>query len=158
MTVASTPAVTPERIQQFAWGYVPPFVIEAAIRNRVFDVLDGGPRNLEQIQIATGASARGLSIIMNALVGLGLLQKDESGAASIATTSAFDLRGAPPSLLSVVACCWGVPRFALRDLLIDGLRAEQRRRNEQSGPTGLEALQWCTPVGPPDRDQTCRES
>jgi hypothetical protein len=23
MTVASAPAVTPERIQQFAWGYVP---------------------------------------------------------------------------------------------------------------------------------------
>jgi 3-hydroxy-5-methyl-1-naphthoate 3-O-methyltransferase len=79
MTVAGAPAVTPERIQQFAWGYVPPFVIEAAIRNRVFDVLDEGPKSLEQVQAATGASARGLSAIMNVLVGLGLLQKDANG-------------------------------------------------------------------------------
>jgi ubiquinone/menaquinone biosynthesis C-methylase UbiE len=87
MTVASAPAVTPERIQQFAWGYVPPFVIEAAIRNHVFDVLDGDPKSLEQVQAATGASARGLSAIMNVLVGLGLLQKDAGGAYALTPES-----------------------------------------------------------------------
>jgi 3-hydroxy-5-methyl-1-naphthoate 3-O-methyltransferase len=96
MTVASAPAVTPERIQQFAWGYVPPFVIEAAIRNRVFDVLDQGSKNLAQIQIATGASARGLSAIMNALVGLGLLQKDGDGAYALTPESeTFLVKGKP---------------------------------------------------------------
>lgn len=87
MTVASAPAVTPERIQQFAWGYVPPFVIEAAIRNHVFDVLDGDPKSLEQVQAATGASARGLSAIMNALVGLGLMQRDAGGAYALTLES-----------------------------------------------------------------------
>ena len=41
----STPSqseVTPQRIMQFAWGYAPPLILEAAIRHRVFDVLDGG--------------------------------------------------------------------------------------------------------------------
>jgi 3-hydroxy-5-methyl-1-naphthoate 3-O-methyltransferase len=96
MTGASAPAVTPERIQQFAWGYVPPFVIEAAIRNRVFDVLDGSPKKLEQIQIATGASARGLSAVMNALVGLGLLQKDAGGAYALTPESeTFLVKGKP---------------------------------------------------------------
>jgi hypothetical protein len=42
--------VTPERIMQFAWGYVPPLVLEAAVRHRVFDVLDGGPKTITQVQ------------------------------------------------------------------------------------------------------------
>ena len=33
-------SVTPERIMQFAWGYAPPLILEAAIKHRVFDVLD----------------------------------------------------------------------------------------------------------------------
>jgi hypothetical protein len=37
MSNPSTAPVTPERIMQFAWGYVPPLVLEAAIRHRVFD-------------------------------------------------------------------------------------------------------------------------
>ena len=48
--------VTPERIYQFAFGYAPPLVLEAAIRHHVFDVLDSGPKSLDEIQAATGAS------------------------------------------------------------------------------------------------------
>jgi len=72
----STTAVTPERIMQFAWGYVPPMVLEAAIRHRVFDVLDEGPKTLEETAKATGASERGLRAIMNVLVGLNFLAKE----------------------------------------------------------------------------------
>jgi 3-hydroxy-5-methyl-1-naphthoate 3-O-methyltransferase len=43
MATATGVQVTPERIMQMAWGYVPPLVLEAAIRHRVFDVLDSGP-------------------------------------------------------------------------------------------------------------------
>jgi ubiquinone/menaquinone biosynthesis C-methylase UbiE len=71
-----TPAVTPERIMQFAWSYVPPLVLEAAIRHRVFDVLDAAPKTLEETAAATGASQRGLRAIMNILVGLNFLAKD----------------------------------------------------------------------------------
>jgi len=42
MSASSQPQVTPERIMQFVWGYAPPLILEAAIRHRVFDVLDGG--------------------------------------------------------------------------------------------------------------------
>ena len=44
MSASSQPQVTPERIMQFVWGYAPPLILEAAIRHRVFDVLDGGPK------------------------------------------------------------------------------------------------------------------
>ena len=46
---------------QFAWGYVPALVLEAAIKNRVFDTLDAGPKTIQEVQAATGASERGLT-------------------------------------------------------------------------------------------------
>jgi ubiquinone/menaquinone biosynthesis C-methylase UbiE len=67
--------VTPERIYQFAFGYAPPLVLEAAIRHHVFDVLDSGPKSLEEIHEASGASRRGLSAILNFLVGFDFLRK-----------------------------------------------------------------------------------
>ena len=69
------PQITPERINQFAWGYIPPLVLEVAIRHRVFDVLDSGPLSLHQVHQQTGASERGLRAIMNVLVGLRLPRK-----------------------------------------------------------------------------------
>jgi hypothetical protein len=79
--------VTPERIYQLAWGYAPPLVLEAAIRHRVFDVLDSGAKSLDEIQEATGVSKRGLTAILNALVGFEFLRKD-AGNYSLAPESA----------------------------------------------------------------------
>jgi len=68
--------VTPERLMQMAWGYSAPLILEAAIENRVFDVLDQRPMTVEEVSAATGASVRGLRAIMNALVGFQFLGKD----------------------------------------------------------------------------------
>lgn len=67
--------VTPERIMQLAWGYAPPLILEAAIRNKVFDHLDSSPKSVEELAAITGASPRGLRAIMNALVGFQFLAK-----------------------------------------------------------------------------------
>jgi SAM-dependent methyltransferase len=72
----SAAAVTPERIMQFAWGYIPTLVLETAIRHRVFDVLDAGPKTVKETAAASGASERGLRTVMNVLVGLNFLAKD----------------------------------------------------------------------------------
>ncbi len=77
MAAATSVQVTPDRIMQMAWGYVPPLVMEAAIRHRVFDVLDSGPKTVAEVHKETGASARGLTAIMNVLVTLNFLSKDE---------------------------------------------------------------------------------
>lgn len=69
----------PDRIMQFAWGYAPAFIIDAAIRNRLFDLLDAGPKQVAELAAATGASPRGLTAILNALVGLGLLARNSGG-------------------------------------------------------------------------------
>ncbi len=76
-TAVETPVqVTPERILQMAWGYVPPLVLEAAIRHRVFDILDSGAKTVQEVAAATSTSVRGLTAIMNALVGLHFLTRD----------------------------------------------------------------------------------
>jgi len=95
-TPASAP-VTPERIFQFAWGYAPPLVIEAAIRHHVFDVLDSGPKSVSEVSKATGASERGLTAIMNVLVGLDFLAKDQKGIYSLTPESAAFLVSTKPS-------------------------------------------------------------
>lgn len=68
-------AVTPERIFQFAWGYAPPLIIDAAVRNRVFDLLDSSPQTVRQLAQKSGASERGLTAILNALVAFQFLSR-----------------------------------------------------------------------------------
>jgi ubiquinone/menaquinone biosynthesis C-methylase UbiE len=97
MSTPVTTPVTPERIMQFAWGYVPPLVLEAAIRHRIFDLLDGGPKTVSEIQKETGASERGLSAVMNVLVGLNFLAKDKQGYFSLTPESATFLVSTKPS-------------------------------------------------------------
>ena len=95
----STSPVTPERIMQFAWGYVPTLVLEAAIRHRVFDVIDKSPSpmTVPEVATATGASIRGLTAIMNVLVGLNFLAKDANEAYSLTPESAAFLVSTKPS-------------------------------------------------------------
>ena len=89
MTTEAAAPVTPERIYQFAFAYAPPLVLEAAIRHHVFDVLDSGPKSLEEIQAATGASKRGLSAILNFLVGFDFLRKEGEKFALAPESAAF---------------------------------------------------------------------
>src|SRR5438270_1476435 len=66
---------SPERILQLAWGFAPPLILEAALNHRVFDLLEQGPRTVEELAAQSGASARGLTAILNALVGLEFLAR-----------------------------------------------------------------------------------
>jgi methylase of polypeptide subunit release factors len=88
-------ALTPDRIMQFAWGYAPTLIIEAAVRTGVFDRLDEGPRSLPELAAKTGASARGLTAILNALVGLKLLARVDDRYALTAESAAFLVSSKP---------------------------------------------------------------
>lgn len=96
MSTAVIAPVTPERIYQFAFAYAPPLILEAAILHHVFDVLDNGPKSLSEIGLLTGASERGLSAILNVLVGLEFLAKDAKGNYSLTPESATFLVSTKP--------------------------------------------------------------
>jgi ubiquinone/menaquinone biosynthesis C-methylase UbiE len=121
-TTAPTPAqvhVTPERIMQFAWGYSIPLVLEAAIRHRVFDVLDSGPMSLDALAQATGASRRGLAAIANVLVGLDFLSKDEQGNFALTAESSAFLVTTKPSFMG------GIIRHTSEQLLPSWLKLNE---------------------------------
>src|SRR5437763_6629070 len=80
--------VTPERLMELSFAYAPPLIISAGVSSKVFDTLEGNAKTAEQVAKETGASARALRILMNALVGLDLLKKDRKGKYSLTQESA----------------------------------------------------------------------
>jgi SAM-dependent methyltransferase len=96
---AASGPVTPERIMQLAWSYAPPLIVEAAIRNRVFDLLDTGAKTIDEVAAQSGASLRGIRAIMNALAGLRLLTKDGDERFDLSPDSAAFLVAGKPGYL-----------------------------------------------------------
>jgi hypothetical protein len=75
MKKKTSAAVTPERLMQLSWGYAPPLIIQAAVKHRLFDLLDASPKTAPQLAQESGASLRGVTAICNALVGLQFLAR-----------------------------------------------------------------------------------
>jgi 2-polyprenyl-3-methyl-5-hydroxy-6-metoxy-1,4-benzoquinol methylase len=74
---------------QLAWGYSPPIILEAAVNWRVFDLLDQGPQTVGLLAAQSGASKRGLTAILNALVGLEFLVRRGTRYALTPESAAF---------------------------------------------------------------------
>jgi len=89
---------TPERLMQFGSAYAPPFIIGAAVSNKVFDSLASGAKTVGQLSKETGASPRGLRAIMNALVGLELLRKSGDKYSLTPESEAFLVSNKPGTL------------------------------------------------------------
>jgi hypothetical protein len=87
--------VTPDRIMQFAWGYAPTLIIQSALQHRIFDLLDQSPKTVDELVQANGASKRGLTAILNALVGLQFLERS-NGRYSLTPESAAFLVSTKP--------------------------------------------------------------
>ena len=85
---------------QFGFAYAPPLIIAAAVSNKVFDSLESGSKTVDQISKETGASERGLRLLMNALVGLELLKKDRHQKYSLTPESAAFLVSNKPGALA----------------------------------------------------------
>ena len=99
MATTGHPAVTPERIQGMVWGYTASLILESAVRQGIFDRLDEGPKTIQEMAQATGASIRGLRAIMHALVGFNLLSKDGEGRFSLTAESGAFLVSSRPGYL-----------------------------------------------------------
>lgn len=130
--------VTPERIHQLAWGYVPPLVLEAAIRNRVFDALDKGPATVAEVSGATGCSERGLTAIMNVLVGLDFLSKDGDGRYALTPESETFLVSGKPSFMGGLVRHTSehlIPRWLHINKVVETGRPVTAVNQEESGST-----------------------
>jgi 3-hydroxy-5-methyl-1-naphthoate 3-O-methyltransferase len=100
---------------QFAWGYGPPLILEAALNHRLFDLLDQAPQTVGELAAETGASPRGLTAILNALVGLEFLGKRGDRYALTPESAAFLVSTKP-------GYHGGFFRHAIRQILPQWLR------------------------------------
>jgi SAM-dependent methyltransferase len=99
MEQGDAPAVTPQRLMQLGWSYAPALIVESAVANGIFDALAEAPRSIAETAAATGASARGLRAIMDALVGLELLAKSGADRYALTPESAAFLVASSPAYL-----------------------------------------------------------
>jgi ubiquinone/menaquinone biosynthesis C-methylase UbiE len=136
MATAPEAQVTPERFMQFTWGFAPPLILEAALRHRIFDVLDAGPKTVEEVEEATGASARGLTAVMNALVGLEFLTKDGVGRYHLsAESSAFLVSTKPGFQGGIILHCSEqlIPKWLHLNQVVATGRPVEAVNQERSG-------------------------
>ena len=96
-TGATPEKPTPETLSQLTSGLAP-LIVGAAVQHRVFDLLEQGPKTLEQVVSESGASLRGIRAVMNALIGLKFLRKDDGRYALTPQSAAFLVRGKPQFL------------------------------------------------------------
>jgi SAM-dependent methyltransferase len=123
----AAPKVTPERLFQFAWGFGPPLIIEAAIRNGFFDALAEGPLSLNELAAKTGASVRGAKAAMDVLVGINLAARDGEGRYVLTDESNTFLVSSKPSYLG------GFFRHISKDLIPGWLSVSDSVRSGEPG-------------------------
>jgi ubiquinone/menaquinone biosynthesis C-methylase UbiE len=97
--MSAPPAVTPERLTQMAWSFAPSLMLEAAVQNGVFASLAEGAKSVPELHRNTGNSERGLTALLNALAGLGLVARDGSGRYGLTPESASFLVPNKPGYL-----------------------------------------------------------
>jgi ubiquinone/menaquinone biosynthesis C-methylase UbiE len=73
-------------------------MLHAAVQNHIFDALDAGPKNIDELAAATGASKRGLRAVVNSFVGFGLILRQNAHYA-LAPDAAMFLVSTKPAFL-----------------------------------------------------------
>jgi 3-hydroxy-5-methyl-1-naphthoate 3-O-methyltransferase len=128
--------LTPKRNLDFVWDFAKPLMIEAAIRNRLFDVLDEGPKSVEQLATATGASTRGLRILANGLVGIGCLERKGERLALPPDVGAFLVSTKPSFVGGLFNHCSSmlVPNWLqLSEIVRTGVPAKRANKQDPGG-------------------------
>lgn len=69
--------IAPDKISEYQLGFWPANVLTAAVELKVFDALDKGPRSAGDVAREIKASERGVTILLDALVGMEILSKKE---------------------------------------------------------------------------------
>jgi ubiquinone/menaquinone biosynthesis C-methylase UbiE len=84
---------------EMIWGYAPPIILATAVQAKVFDLLDPGPKTVDELAKASGNSVRGLTAILNALVGFHFLAKTPDGRYTLTPESSAFLVSSKPGYL-----------------------------------------------------------
>jgi hypothetical protein len=85
--------LTPQRIMEMVWDFARPMIAEAALHLGVFDAMSQGARTVAQISKRTNASTRGITALLDGLVGIGLINRRGDQFKMAPDTAAFLVHG-----------------------------------------------------------------
>ncbi len=88
----------PGRLLDLSGGYWQTCALHAGVKLDLFTILDDGEKNAEAVAGATGNDLRGLSMLLNALTAMGLLQKEDGRYANSSQAARFLSRNSPDYL------------------------------------------------------------
>ena len=91
---------TPERIMQLATGGWATGILGAAASHSLFTHLEAGANTADKLAAQAGISERGAQILLDGLVGLGLVELREGSYRNTAEAAAFLVEGQPTCLSS----------------------------------------------------------
>lgn len=114
------PMTAIERLQQAHFSFAPERVLSAALKFDVFSHIAAGQKTAAEVAAATGASPRGMRMLLNALVGLELLAKREERYEVPADLAPYVVRESPLYMGTFFASdhlweSWGHLAEAIRD-------------------------------------------
>ncbi len=114
--------LSPSRIMQLATGYWDSAALLAANELQLFDAIGQSAISVEDLIIKLNADLRGLCMILDACVGLGLLMKDNDGRYSNSPEAlAFLVKGSPAYLGDALR--WSADQYPLWGKLADSVQA-----------------------------------
>lgn len=96
-------APNPQRIMQFAFGFVPGVAVYSAIELGVFAAVAEGHDTVAKLAAACGCQVRGMQPLVYTLTGLGLLQQAGENFSLAPDTQIFLLPSSPAYLGGVIA-------------------------------------------------------
>lgn len=123
-----------QQIQELARSYRKAQILLACVELGVFEALAGGSATSQTVAGVTQTSPRGMDLLLNAAVGLGLLEKANSLFSNSALAEAWLIPGRDASLSQSLLLekafytRWGHLAEAVRT----GKRPEENRRDEQA--------------------------
>lgn len=156
---------TPERImQQFVWGFAPLYSLASALDLSLFTHVSEGKVTQASLEAATGASRRGLGMLLNMMVGLGFLTRqgtDDAVRYGLTPESEAFLVEGCPSYLGGMVCLnarWMGKTWAkLTDCVKTGMPAVAVDRPEEGIPFWDELVDVIFPMSYPTAAHVGRE-
>lgn len=87
--------LSPVRIRQTANAYKNSITLAAGVKLNIFSLIENGNDTVEKIAEETRASIKGIESLLNGLVSLGFLKKEEGRFSNTDESSAFLVKGKP---------------------------------------------------------------
>jgi 2-polyprenyl-3-methyl-5-hydroxy-6-metoxy-1,4-benzoquinol methylase len=111
MQPASAAEVSPMPIFETAFSFIQTRVLATAIDLDLFTPIKHGAKTVQALSASTGYPARGVRILLNALVAMRYLEKDEDRYALTPMTAIFLTRDSPQYLGELVTVTYDHPRM-----------------------------------------------